>query len=270
MMDEELLDMMRQEEDAALAASGVTATQPPTSLNLPISSGRMYMGPALKPGAEEAFLQMPSGTSWNLAPPPTAPAPTELERLQAADLPGSRTISIRRDVPMPMPEDPRMARFAMLEEYQRLRAAGVPETEAVSRIGLNYFGTQMKPITPYQQENLAMQRRRLDLAEASQEAKTAPVETVTEIVPDEPGLPTIPATPGEKRSLFGIDFLRRDIPPTPEIPGTPGKPAQRITRKITAPSGTEKVRVKSPDGKIGFVPSSQLRAALAQGYTQVR
>lgn len=38
----------------------------------------------------------------------------------------------------------------------------------------------------------------------------------------------------------------------------------------SAPVPTERVRVKSPDGKIGTIPSSQLKEALAEGYTQVQ
>lgn len=170
---EALVEEMRREEQA-LTASPPIGIAPP--LDLPVGSGRMYMGPALAPGAEQAFRQMPSGTSLNLAPPPSEPPVGELERLRASDVPGvSRTLSIRRDVPIPIPEDAKAAQFAMISEYQRMRAAGVPEGEAVSRVGLNYFTPQGRynRMTPYQELSTGLRERQLNLQEQAQQERFA-------------------------------------------------------------------------------------------------
>lgn len=155
-----LLDQMKREE---------------ASLTMPISSGRMYMGPMLSPEEERAFLQKPSGTSINLMPPPAGPPLTQLENIQAASPPWATPISIRRDVPMPIPEDPGAARFALISEYQRMRAAGVPESEAVSRVGLDYFLPQGRysRLTPYQELSTGLRERQLDLAEQAQRERLA-------------------------------------------------------------------------------------------------
>src|ERR1035437_6639007 len=93
---------------------GVLAA-PPTSTN----QGRMYMGPAMAPGQEQQFMQSAPGTRLNLMPPPPPmPAqaqaamqgrlaaatggesdPAALSRLQAADAPGARTLSVRSELP---------------------------------------------------------------------------------------------------------------------------------------------------------------------------
>ena len=93
---------------------GVLAA-PPT----PTNQGRMYMGPAMAPGQEQQFMQSAPGTRMNLMPPP-APMPPQaqatmqgrlaaatggesdpaaLSRLQAADAPGARTLSVRSELP---------------------------------------------------------------------------------------------------------------------------------------------------------------------------
>lgn len=50
----------------------------------PTGQGRMYMGPMI---SQEQFNRIPVGGNVNLAPPVTAPAMSELQRLQAADNP---------------------------------------------------------------------------------------------------------------------------------------------------------------------------------------
>lgn len=146
------------------------------SLVLPISSGRMYMGPSMSPEEEAAFRRTAPGTSINLMPPPSGPPPTSLERLQAQDIPGqTQTLSLSENVPMPVPEDPGAAKFAMIQEYQRMRNAGVPESEAVSRVGLDYFMPQGRygRLTPYQELSTGLRERQINLAEQSQKERLA-------------------------------------------------------------------------------------------------
>lgn len=57
-------------------------------------------------------------------------------------------------------------------------------------------------------------------------------ETVSEKIPESPGTPAIPAQPFQKRSLFGIDWLRKDIPETAAVPAMPAHGEQTITRRI--------------------------------------
>lgn len=92
---------------------GVLAA-PPT----PVNQGRMYMGSALTPPQEQAFMQSAPGT--RIVPPPPAPLPPDaqaalqgrmaaatggespaaaLSRLQAADIPGGRTIAVNSEPP---------------------------------------------------------------------------------------------------------------------------------------------------------------------------
>jgi len=46
-----------------------------------------------------------------------------------------------------------------------------------------------------------------------------------------PGTAGTPGTPGEKRALFGLDFLARDKPAVAAVPGTPGTPERTVTTR---------------------------------------
>lgn len=110
------LQRKRAEERAALLAmqqienqvASPAAVSGPTPLSLPVSSGRMYMGPSSGARLDE-WNAGRGPSSVNLMPPPTGPAPTRLQELQALDRPsdatgfgGSKTLSIR-------PADPNSA-----------------------------------------------------------------------------------------------------------------------------------------------------------------
>lgn len=61
------------------------------------------------------------------------------------------------------------------------------------------------------------------------------VQTITEKLPEitaAEATPAIPATPYQKRSLFGIDWLAKDIPASPGSPAVVPRPAQTITRRV--------------------------------------
>lgn len=252
--------------------------QPPAApLNLPVSAGRMYMGPMLSAQEEAAFRASPSPTSINLMPPPVVQS--ELERLRAADLPGSRTISIRRDVPIPMPENPALLRSATIQEYQRMRNAGVPETEARSRSGVDIVGSQFGRygmMTPFQEQSLAARARDQEIKESAQrlreQAQASKGESAT--------LSSVNAeiTANEKKMQKLAEEGSLD---TESAKATADRQMQlldertRLLKTISSPTATApvsvtRIRVKSPAGKVGFVPSNQLAAALRQGYTQVR
>lgn len=141
----------------------------------------MYMGPALSPGAEEAFRSLPTvpgrGVSINLAPPPSGPPPTTLQRLQALDRPGSETISVRENVPIPVPEG-QSPQFAAMQEWNRLSALGIPPEERAQRIGLDYF--LRRPgmvITPAQQANLDLRGQQLAIQQQAEDRRAAAAES---------------------------------------------------------------------------------------------
>lgn len=59
-------------------------------------------------------------------------------------------------------------------------------------------------------------------------------------------------------------------PPAPQLtPQGPGVPRLQPVVKPNAASG-DRVRVQSPDGKVGSVPRAQLQEALKQGYREVK
>lgn len=161
-----ILEQMKKEESA---------------LTLPISKGRMYMGPAMSPEEEEAFYQSKPGTSIVRVPAPVGPSegtifpPTEAEelaRIKTGDIPGfTEAISFRRDVPMPIPEEPGAARFALLSEWQRFKRAGLSDEEARSRLGVDpytLFG-RSNTIDPYREASLAIRDREANLRQRALE-----------------------------------------------------------------------------------------------------
>lgn len=244
-----LIEQMKQEE---------------ASLTLPISKGRMYMGPMLSPEAEKAFLQKPSGTSINLMPPPSGPPPTQLENIQAASPSWATPISIRRDVPMPIPEDPGAARFALLSEYQRMRAAGVPESEAASRVGLNLmgasgygmgrrynvagvglvdqYGNVVAPAPKKEQRGVSVAGVGLVNPVTGEVMVPTPEKiTETETIPATFGTPAIPAQSARK-GFLGIGAREA----APAVPATPAKGEKRITTTVRGePTSPEKITSKA-------------------------
>jgi hypothetical protein len=108
------LQRKRAEERAALLAmqqienqvASPAAVSGPTPLQMEVSQGRMYMGPNDGPALKEFEARQGPFTGpskvVNLMPPPTGPAPTRLQELQALDRPPdatgfgrSKTLSIR-------------------------------------------------------------------------------------------------------------------------------------------------------------------------------
>lgn len=77
--------------------------------------------------------------------------------------------------------------------------------------------------------------------------------------------------PDEAKSAFAeIEerYKARSIKPQAAA-AEPEKPKAKVERstELQAPEGSKKVRMKSPDGKVGLVPEGQVEAAKKQGYT---
>lgn len=135
----------------------LTQLQPPTApLNLPVSKGRMYMGPTMSPTEEAAFHAMPSGTSINLMPPPAGPPLGPLERLQAADLPGQRTLSIGAAY------DPAMERYQAQQAIQSAIQRGIPSSDAIRLYGQGLFPPERGAMTDFQRANALMRQQQLN------------------------------------------------------------------------------------------------------------
>lgn len=269
--------------------------QPPAApLNLPVSAGRMYMGPMLSAAEEAAFRASKAPTSVNLMPPPVVQS--ELERLRASDLPGSRTISIRRDIPMPVPERASELPSFALSEYQRMRNAGASEPEARSRSGIDLAA----------QFGRSRQRGQIVRNVNGRLVSVDEFGNATDITP-----PTVaPKTPIDRATLASFNSINSEITAnekkmqtladkdeldSEEAKATADRQMQlldertKIQKKILESQGTTttgvsapsvptqptsasviKIKVKSPDDRIGYIPSNQLAAALRKGYTQVR
>lgn len=227
-----LADQMRREEaqlptdiGPAPMLTQVTPSAPP--LTLPVSRGRMYMGPALSSAQEREFLQSAPGTSINLVAPPTAPAPTRLERLQAMDRPGTRTVSLMEESPY---SDVSMAAQQAMMRYEAIRRFNAgdrsPETVAAA------LGT--KVTTPRARQTAVVPGVGLVDRETGSVITPVPqTETVTETIPATEG---VPATPGQaaRSGFLGIG-ARPAVPATAAIPAAGEK---KITRKVTVTSPT--------------------------------
>jgi hypothetical protein len=117
----------------------------------PAPQGRMYMGPAMSPDQEAAFMQSPAGTRINLMPPPPGgSAMTQLQQAQAADRPGSRTISLDSAPPSITSSDEASQRFAVQQQIQQAIKGGMTAADALATYGQDLFGAGGKPMTPYQ------------------------------------------------------------------------------------------------------------------------
>lgn len=156
LIDEETRLNRQREALAATPGIGVRTMAPPA----PDTTGRMYMGPMI---GQEQLSRIPEGGRINLMPPPSGPPPTALERLQALDRPGSETISIRQDVPIPVPEG-KSPVFAAMQEWNRLGALGIPPEERARLIGPEYFLPRAgMTLTPAQQANLKLREEQINV-----------------------------------------------------------------------------------------------------------
>ncbi len=146
------------------------AIAPPEPLNLPVSSGRMYMGPAMSAEEEAAFRAKPSGTSINLVPPPAVTGLSGLERAQALDRPGTRTISIGGGTPTITSIDPASQRFAAIQGYQSDLNAGMDPSVVQQKWAPFLFAPGRSTsgmMTENQRVNAEMRAQQLGLQEES-------------------------------------------------------------------------------------------------------
>lgn len=135
------------------------APAPSAPLSLPISGGRMYMGPSLTPDQEEAFLASAPRTSQVLVPP--AAEPGAAARIAAATAPP--TISAAAGAPSPTSIYPEMRQFYAQEQIKKAIAGGMDPNTALQTYGSEFFTRGgPKPISP-------LDRARLDAAKTAQE-----------------------------------------------------------------------------------------------------
>lgn len=128
------------------------APAPSAPLSLPISSGRMYMGPSLTPDQEEAFLASAPRTSQVLVPP--AAEPGAAARIAAATAPP--TISAAAGAPSPTSIYPEMRQFYAQQQIRNAVASGMPMDEAVQTYGSEFFTRAgSKPMTEFQRAQVA-------------------------------------------------------------------------------------------------------------------
>jgi hypothetical protein len=204
-----------------------TPVGPP--LNLPVSRGRMYMGPAMSPQQESAFMQTPSTTSQNLMPPPSGPPASRLERAQATDQPGSRTIGINDEPPY---SDLSLANQQNMMRYNAMKAfdAGDRSPETMAAAMGNTRGLP-SPMSAAQQLNYSLQAKRLsqdkEIAMEREKRLLNPPATETETIPAVTGSDAVPAQ-AARSGFLGIGVR----PAIPAVPAVAARGERKITRKV--------------------------------------
>jgi hypothetical protein len=245
------LQRKRAEERAALLAmqqienqvASPAAVSGPTPLQMEVSQGRMYMGPNDGPALKEFEARQGPFTGpskvVNLMPPPTGPAPTRLQELQALDRPPdatgfgrSKTLSIRPADPFSDASVAHARNAAVYDAVMKIRAnaeAGIPSPPELQALAMS--GGATGGLTPAQAAAAADRRRAQDWREQQAEAQTMS-ETVDAVE-------SIPATPGtpERRGFWG-----GRIPAVPPTPAVPGHGKLTVTKKIMPPAASEKMR----------------------------
>lgn len=235
-----LADQMRREEaqlptdiGPAPMLTQITPSAPP--LMLPVSRGRMYMGPALSAAQEREFLQSAPGTSRNLVAPPV------MTPEQQAAAVSSVAAMTRPTDPYMTASDPVLRQFSANERIRQAVAGGMSFPQAFQLYGMDALGQGVKPMSPYQMESTQLRAKELAQREAAAKANLElrrqalgqNFETITEKIP---ATEAVPATPGQpaKKGIFGIGS-RAAVPATPAVPATGEKTISR------------RVRVSSPD-----------------------
>jgi hypothetical protein len=228
-------EAMKAEESRLPGRAGVSLLDQ----TRPDTRGRMYMGPAMTAGQESAFAAAPEGARINLMPPPTGPAPTRLQELQALDRPpdatgfgGSKTLSIRPADPFSDASVAHARNAAVYDAVMKIRAnaeAGIPSPPELQALAMS--GGATGGLTPAQAAAAADRRRAQDWREQQAGAQTMS-ETVDEVN-------SIPATPGTPE---GVSFWGGRIPAVPPTPAVPGHGKLTVTKKIMPPAASEKMR----------------------------
>jgi hypothetical protein len=237
---------------------GVLAASP-----TPTNQGRMYMGPAMTAPQEQQFMESAPGTRMNLMPPPTpeqsagaasriAPEsdPAALARLQAADVPGSRTIGVRSESPT---SDASLAnqRNAMLYNAMKKFDAGDRSPENMALLlgkttsagkrynvaGVGLVDENGRVITPHPNLPLTRTVQGVGLVDAKTGKVIVPsvqkpeTQTETETIPAQPGSPGSPAQ-AARSGIFGIGAR----PATPAVAEVPARGERKVTRKVPVQS----------------------------------
>lgn len=235
----------------------------------PAPQGRMYMGPAMSPDQESAFMQSPAGTRINLMPPPSGPPPSRLEQAQANDQPGSRTIAINDE---PAYSDASLAnqRNAMLYNAMKQFDAGDRSPEVMAAVlgksaspgkrynvaGVGLVDENGKVITAHPDSPQTRMVQGVGLVDAKTGRVITPsvqkpeTQTVTEHIPRKEGVAGTPAQPARK-AFLGIG-ARAAVPAVPEVPT---QEAQTISRKVPveAPASAAKSVQPMPKEKSQLV-----------------
>lgn len=204
-----------------------------------VSSGRMYMGPALPASEEATFRSLPSGTAINLMPPPTPE-----ESAGAA----GRVAYAQRTMGGGAPYDPAMEKYNIQQQIQSAVAGGMPMSDAVRLYGLGMVGSAGSG-RRYNVHGVGLVDESGKVLTPTPKQKTRPIPvagvglvdpdtgnviisapqtaTETEIIPATEGSPGSPAIPA-RAGFLGIGSR----PAVPEVPPIPAQGERRITRKV--------------------------------------
>jgi hypothetical protein len=146
-------------------APPTTPNAPPYNLAAPSPApvvppqGKIYMGPNI---SRDQFDKLPEGA--RVMPPerPMAPYQSPLERAQAVDRPGTRTISVDSMPPSLTSIDPIMQKFGAIQAYNQAIQNGAPrETAAAQFLPDMFTAMQKKAMTANQEATLAVKREGL-------------------------------------------------------------------------------------------------------------
>lgn len=149
-------ELRRAAEEAAALEAQLPSSTP---LSLPVSSGRMYMGPSMTPEQETAFRASPSLPSQILVPPPTQESSAGAAARVAA-MTAPPTISAAAGAPSPTSIYPEMRQFYAQQQIRKAVESGVPINQAMQLYGQEFFARSAKPITPIEQARLDASARR--------------------------------------------------------------------------------------------------------------
>lgn len=148
-------------QDVGPAPMATEVAQVPSAppLSLPVSKGRMYMGPAMTPEEELAFRSAPSLQSRVLVPPPTPEASAGAASRVAA-MTAPEPISAYGGAPSPTSIYPEMRQFYAQQQIRKAVEAGTPISQAMQLYGPEFFARGAKPITPIEQARLDLAKGR--------------------------------------------------------------------------------------------------------------
>lgn len=149
------------------------------------------------------------------------------------------------------------------QEMNRLVAGGMGYAQAALQTGMWNTPGQLSKLMPeqaampksYEVEGGVVERgpngEWREVYRAQKPPRQEPVTMVTEKIPAVAGSPAVPADSGQ-RSFLGMDWMRKDVPPTAAIPEVLAQPERTIRRPMNAqpPTGNIEEAPNEPSKRV--------------------